>query len=147
MKTYAIYLQKVLIILLFLVASKSVGASGQLAPETKLFPVMVKEPSPYFSKSYSDAKRLFLNKAQDVGAKLFHLPLKAIGTNNKQLSIDIAWLGNPSPKKVLIHSSGLHGVEGFAGSAIQIALLNRLPEIGSDGAIILVHIINPYGMD
>ena len=147
MKTYAIYLHKLLFILLFLVASTSVGTTAQLAPDTTLFPVTVKEPSPYFSQSYSGAKRLFLHKAQAVGAKMFHLPLKAKGTNNMQLSIDIAWIGNPSPKKILVHSSGLHGVEGFAGSAIQIALLNGLPEISSDGAIILVHIINPYGMD
>ena len=31
-----------------------------------------------------------------------------------------------SPKSVLIHTSGVHGAEGFAGSAIQIDFLSRL---------------------
>jgi hypothetical protein len=45
-----------------------------------------------------------------------------------------------------LHSSGLHGVEGFAGSAIQLQLVNDLPELSVDTALIVVHVLNPYGM-
>jgi len=47
---------------------------------------------------------------------------------------------------VLIHSSGIHGVEGFAGSAIQCAFLAQMPAIARDAASLFVHILNPYGM-
>jgi hypothetical protein len=47
---------------------------------------------------------------------------------------------------VLLHSSGIHGVEGFAGSAIQRRVLEALPRIPEDGALALVHVLNPFGM-
>jgi hypothetical protein len=55
------------------------------------------------------------------------------------------WLSYWAERVVLL-SSGLHGVEGFAGSAIQLHVLSNLPPISKDGAIILVHVLNPYGM-
>ena len=70
---------------------------------------------------------------------------------------------------VVIHMSGLHGVEGYAGSAIQLAILNQLlytyqlqqlHNVGGTGlqsssssttttikpTIVLIHAVNPYGM-
>jgi len=69
-----------------------------------------------------------------------------MGPGGRALAIDIAWLGSSSPRRVLVHSSGLHGVEGFAGSAIQIALLERGLRIPADAAVVFVHVLNPYGM-
>src|SRR5213592_2819131 len=63
-----------------------------------------------------------------------------------EISIDTAWFGTANPHRVLLHSSGLHGVEGFAGSAIQLQLLNSLPSLPQDAALIVVHVLNPYGM-
>jgi hypothetical protein len=65
---------------------------------------------------------------------------------NAKLSIDLAWFGAENPRRVLIHSSGLHGVEGFAGSAIQLQLLDNMPALPEDTALVLVHTLNPYGM-
>ncbi len=45
-----------------------------------------------------------------------------------------------------MESIGLHGVGGFPGSAIQLQFLNELPEVRRGGAIVLGHILNPYGM-
>ena len=58
------------------------------------------------------------------------------------LSIDAAVFGNGP--NALILSSGLHGVEGFAGSAIQLAFLKQ--GIPDDTRVILLHALNPYGM-
>src|SRR5215510_13293421 len=74
------------------------------------------------------------------------LPLDAKGPAGESLGIDIAWIGSRQPKNVLVHSSGLHGVEGFAGSAIHLQFLNALPTLAPDTAILLVHILNPFGM-
>ena len=58
------------------------------------------------------------------------------------LTIDAAVFGQGP--KALILSSGLHGVEGFAGSAIQLDLIQRgLPD---DIRVVLVHALNPFGM-
>ena len=55
-----------------------------------------------------------------------------------------------------IHSSGVHGVEGYAGSAIQVAFLQLLGQLYNENehgplrwrhpTIILVHAVNPVGM-
>lgn len=47
---------------------------------------------------------------------------------------------------MFLHTSGLHGVEAYAGSAAQLALLDAPPACGPDDAAILVHVLNPYGM-
>jgi hypothetical protein len=43
--------------------------------------------------------------------------------DGSDLSINVAFAGSEQPSRVLIVTSGLHGVEGFFGSAIQVALL------------------------
>lgn len=100
----------------------------------------------FFSNSYAEAKERFLNKAQKLNARLYTLPLEPLGPNNEVLSIDVAWLGSLNPKRVLLHSSGLHGVEGFAGSAVQLQLMENLPQLAQDQALIVVHALNPFGM-
>src|SRR5262245_30567740 len=100
----------------------------------------------FFSPDYTSAKHRFREIAAQAGARLETLPLTATGPNNEELSIDIAWLGSHTPQRALVHSSGLHGVEGFAGSAIQLELLERPPLLRADTAIVLVHVLNPYGM-
>lgn len=51
---------------------------------------------------------------------------------------------------MLFHSSGVHGVEGYAGSAVQNKILDFFLEtpnmIKDDVAIVIIHVVNPYGM-
>ena len=52
------------------------------------------------------------------------------------------------PEKVMLHISGTHGPEGFAGSAIQAAILDQLaakPLSKDDPTVVFVHALNPYG--
>lgn len=100
----------------------------------------------YFSADYATARQRFRAAAHSAGAALHALPLDAKGPGGEALTIDIAWLGNPRPQRVLLHTSGLHGVEAFAGSAVQLHLLERPPAIPADSALLLVHVLNPYGM-
>src|SRR5215471_211462 len=100
----------------------------------------------YFSPDYFTARTRFREAAKKTGARFETLPLDVRGSGGEELGIDIAWFGAENPRRVLLHSSGLHGVEGFAGSAIQLQLLNELPALAKDAAVILVHILNPYGM-
>ncbi len=79
-------------------------------------------------------------------AKCHVLPITARGPDGLELSIDIAVLGSSKPNRALVHTSGIHGVEGFVGSAVQLGLLKSLPALKEDTALILVHVLNPFGM-
>ena len=72
-----------------------------------------------------------------------------LGPHDENLAIDTVWIGPPNAKKLLLSTSGVHGVEGFAGSAIQlsqIADLKAPSDIPEDTAIAFVHVMNPWGM-
>jgi len=97
-------------------------------------------------RDYELAQRAFRLAALSAGANLYTLALDASGPGGEPLSIDIAWLGSPTPRRALLHVSGVHGVEGFAGSAIQKAILENPLSFGDEDALILVHALNPYGM-
>ena len=95
-----------------------------------------------FSPDYFAARDRFRRAA---GACTHALALDARGPKGEALSIDIAWLGDPDARRVLIVTSGIHGVEGYAGSAVQSAFMaaNVQPLPGS--AVALVHALNPWG--
>lgn len=100
----------------------------------------------YFSSNYAAARERFRDAAHRAGAKLHALPIAATGPQGEALTIDIAWLGRDDAARVLLHTSGIHGVEAYAGSAVQLALLDNPPAAGDGGALALVHVLNPYGM-
>ncbi|MFT5582815.1 MAG: hypothetical protein ACI9VR_000391 [Cognaticolwellia sp.] len=99
----------------------------------------------HYLDHYDDARADFLQKGKNLAAKQWALPLAATGPDGLELSIDIAWIGPPQATRALIHCSGLHGIEGVCGSAIQRALMADLPALPPDTALILVHAMNPYG--
>ena len=102
--------------------------------------------SDYFSKTYEIARARFIAAACAAGASMDELHLDVMGPAGSPLAIEIAWFGLDNPSRVVIHSSGIHGIEGFAGSAVQLALMDSELKIPPDAALILVHCLNPYGM-
>jgi hypothetical protein len=100
----------------------------------------------YFSPDYKTARERFRESATGAGAALHAIGLPATGPRGEALCIDIAWIGAASPRNVFLHTTGLHGVEAFTGSAVQLALLNAPPAPGPEDALVLVHVLNPYGM-
>lgn len=116
------------------------------APQHPPAGASLSQTTDFFSPDYRTARQRFLEAAHAAGAACQALPLDARGPAGEALTIDIAWLGHPSPRRALVHTSGLHGVEAFAGSAIQLRLLAQPPVIRSDGALVLVHVLNPFGM-
>jgi hypothetical protein len=67
---------------------------------------------------------------------------------DQDLFIDLLYL-HPirETDKLLVMSSGVHGVEGFTGSAVQQMFLKELvtPEVLSEMGILIIHGVNPYG--
>lgn len=104
------------------------------------------QPEDFFSPDYATARERFRAAAEAARAERVSLALAARGPDASPLAIDIAWCGPRSARRVLLHTSGLHGVEAFAGSAVQVAALGELPTLPPGCALVLVHVLNPYGM-
>lgn len=100
----------------------------------------------HFSPDYATARERFRAAARRVDAALYSLPLVERGPRSEPLAIDIARLGSADAPRVLLHTSGVHGVEAYAGSAIQLALLGTRHPLSRDTALVFVHALNPYGM-
>ena len=101
-----------------------------------------------FSDDYATARDRFCGAAHAMGLRQEKLPVDVPTPYGSDLSIDVAFAGSERPSRVLIVTSGLHGVEGFFGSAIQVALLEdvlRRDGVPSGVAIVLVHALNPFG--
>jgi len=107
----------------------------------------------FFSDTYLVARRAFREGAQRLGAELHALRV----SESPDLTIDVAVLQpalSSKPGKApptLIHMSGTHGVEAHAGSAAQLALLQKWADEPASAPmlkgvrVVLVHVVNPYG--
>lgn len=102
----------------------------------------------YFHNTYQEARDLFLKSSQDVNADLNAHTLSATGSQGETLSINVASFGSKNPEKTILLTTGLHGIEGFSGTAILASWLNEIktnPINLESTAIVLVHALNPYG--
>ena len=96
-----------------------------------------------FSKSYSEARARFLAAAKANQAELYSYPLAT--DDGEELFMDVAAIGSKDAPALVI-SSGVHGVEGFFGSAVQLAQLERLRDRQRlEVRYVLIHAINPFG--
>jgi hypothetical protein len=66
-----------------------------------------------------------LAAARSCGAATETLGIAARGPDDDELTIDVAWLGADNPSRELLHISGIHGVEAYAGSVTQLAVLGQ----------------------
>lgn len=101
-----------------------------------------------FCPNYTTARNRFRTSALALGCRLAAYSIDQTGPDGEDLTIDVAILGNPKSQKIVVISSGLHGVEGFFGSAVQCALLEERLESwnrSQDTALVLLHALNPYG--
>ncbi|HEY6618737.1 MAG TPA: M14 family metallopeptidase [Steroidobacteraceae bacterium] len=100
-----------------------------------------------FSENYAEAREKFLAAAREAGAAVNSFALGIPGPSGEELATDVAWVGAADAPCVLVTTSGVHGVEGFFGSATQIEWLRRakVTPLPKDTAVLHVHAINPYG--
>ena len=99
-----------------------------------------------FADDYAGARERFHAACESLpGLTLRSIPCPASGPDGQALHTDVAWLGDPAAGNVLLVISGTHGVEGFAGSAVQSAFLQAPPPLPENTAILMVHLLNPWG--
>ena len=105
----------------------------------------------YFKNSYTECRTEFLSSANDIknrfkDVEIFDIQVESeIDTN---LTIDFCYIPAQKEKsKLLIISSGVHGIEGFVGSAVQRMFMAQLlkGEYINNIGILLIHGMNPYG--
>lgn len=122
------------------------GMTSRACPEDTAMPGIPAE-SP-FAPNYPLARSKFLEAVAATGAEVDSLQHPLPGPDGQATFMDLVWYGAPDATKVLVLSSGTHGVEGFAGSGIQTALLRDayFSDLPEDLAVLIIHGINPYGM-
>jgi predicted deacylase len=100
-----------------------------------------------YSTDYQESRNKFLAAARKSGGRIDSYQNPTVGPDGEALYVDVLFLGANDPKAVLALVSGTHGIEGFAGSAIQTGLLRQgiastlAPHVG----LVMIHAINPYG--
>ena len=102
--------------------------------------------SAYFSTCYKTARAAFLSKVQAAAPSWqtsFKHPL--LGAAGEELALDAVWFGALNAPKLLVVQSATHGIEGFAGSAIQSAWLDAAAALPADTALLFLHAMNPWG--
>lgn len=102
-----------------------------------------------FSATYRDARHKLLAMQSALGYEHAAYVAPGIGAQHEALAVDVLRVGDASSRRALLLTSGCHGVEGFAGSAVQLALLCDEPLmrwlVAQRIALVVVHALNPYG--
>lgn len=94
----------------------------------------------WLPSDYAEARERFVNAARARRWTHHALPVAGATASGLGLTIDVA-IREPLTERAercLVVSSALHGVEGFLGSAVQLALLERDPW-PPDLRVVLVH--------
>jgi Protein of unknown function (DUF2817) len=98
--------------------------------------------------TYDECRARFRRAATVAGVAVESHAIAARGPEDQELTIDVAAFGARRPRRVLLNLSGVHGVEGFVGSALQCDLVSWLDPaaLPDDMAVVVVHSVNPWGM-
>jgi len=96
-----------------------------------------------FAPDYFSARQHFRAEADRHGWQREAHALDARGPGGEELTLDVAWHGEG--ETALVVSSGLHGAEGFFGSAVQQAALERWRAPASGVRWVFLHALNPFG--
>jgi len=99
-------------------------------------------PTDYFA-----SRARFCEQARSAGARVERHEIQAVGPRGEALSIDIAVFEAPHTEKLVVLSSGVHGVEGFVGASIQVNALQLLAResLSKNINVALIHAVNPWG--
>ncbi len=99
-----------------------------------------------FCTSYFTARSYLLKKAESASLSHLQVSYPARGPNGEELSIDFLYAGPKDASKVLLHVSGIHGVEGYAGALVQDRIYGSHQFKDSSCGVVFVLCANPYGM-
>ena len=119
---------------------------GPLANDEKAHSPMT--ATDYYSANYAEeARAKFLDACNAAGVTVDSFENPNTGPEGGPLYTDVAVLGPSDATAALALGSATHGVEGFAGSAIQTGLLRdgMASRLAEGVRVVMIHAINPYG--
>lgn len=106
------------------------------------------EVATLFAPDYATSRQRFREAAAALGLALEAHSIGECGPYGEEFTIDVAITPGIDAGRTLVISSGLHGVEGFLGAAVQLGLLRvwhargaSLPRV----RCVLLHALNPFG--
>ena len=98
-----------------------------------------------FPTDHRECREAFEDAAAGADAvERVHLP--TAGPDGEDVWLTVARFGPVDAERVALVMSGVHGVEGAAGSAQQTATLGQGFELPSGSSIVMVHAVNAWGM-
>lgn len=98
----------------------------------------------YFPRDYEHARQRFLKLVGTKDVLSWSIPSKA----DSQLYVDsVYYPPQKEPRTLVVLVSGIHGLEGYAGHAVQAMFLEELrPRLDlSHTGVLVVHAMNPWG--
>ena len=102
-----------------------------------------------FAQTYAQARSHFLQAASRRGLAVESHAHPLRGFDGEDLAMDVALDGPADAQSLLLISSACHGVEGFCGSGVQVALLREPAWAAACAdagvAVLYVHALNPHG--
>lgn len=104
-------------------------------------------PATRFADGYATARAKFLAACTLAGLAPQAHAHPLAGPQGEPLATDVVRVGPAEARRLLVLTSGVHGVELFAGSGCQVdwLLQQDAAQLPPDTAVLLVHAINPWG--
>ena len=101
----------------------------------------------HFKNDYTESTKNFLETAKQVLQSNQKAQLKYFGNEDSKIPI-LYWPTSSQKNNLVVLISGVHGVEGFVGSAVQNHILEHHLNSKSPKSydLLVVHGFNPYGM-
>lgn len=105
----------------------------------------------YFQDSYEECREEFIKSTNNIKNEFKNVEISKLSIDSKNdpdLTIDYCYIpAQEEYKRLLILSSGIHGIEGYVGSAVQQMFIKELIEKVNmkEMGLLLIHGINPYG--
>ncbi len=105
----------------------------------------------YYLDSYERSRDAFRKVSDDIGKKyknVKRLTLAVPSNISEGLTVDVLYIPqSKGRKRLLVLSSGVHGVEGFVGSAIQRMFIDDFitADLLHSMGVLIIHGMNPYG--
>ncbi len=105
----------------------------------------------YYHESWEECRTAFRGQAENIKSRFDSVEVFAIPVESKtdtDLTIDFCYIpARDNTKKLLVINSGIHGIEGYVGSAVQQMLMEEFfkPEMFSDVGLLMIHGMNAWG--
>ncbi len=150
MKKVLMILFGLIVVIIIAVVAVTTYQFNTYAPEDE--PIAINENDlSYFIDSYEDSRTEFIRLSNNMNDKfedceVISLPVES--ETEDDLTIDVLYIPAQEEKeRLLVFTVGLHGVEGFAGSAVARMFMEEFvtTESAKDTGYLFLHAVNPYG--